>query len=364
MELGARWRQHRLLHAYVELAAPSLAQALSRAAAIAPRVIVLPFFLFAAGHIKNDLPLELFRARAQFGNVEFFAANALGVHPGMVGAALDRLNSAPVRTGRRAIVVVGRGSSDPDANGDFVKLVRLLGEAAGVPWTFPAFIGITDPRFDDALEFVARSRPDEITVLPYFLFAGRLIMQLKDKLAQFGKRHSWISISLAPHLGAHTGLFRALEDRLGEALFGDSRLPCDNCQYRVPISAVNNVGGLRALLWSVRHTLTHNQAMPHTHAHRTMRKHVLVCGNADCASRGSVMLISTLRRQIAQAGRDRDIRVTVTGCMGRCGEGPTVAVYPDGIWYRGVKADDVTELVEEHLMHDRLVPRLIDGIMQ
>jgi (2Fe-2S) ferredoxin len=50
--------------------------------------------------------------------------------------------------------------------------------------------------------------------------------------------------------------------------------------------------------------------------------------------------------------------------MGRCGEGPTVAVYPDGIWYRGVKETDAKELVEEHLLGDRLVSRLVDNIMQ
>ena len=50
--------------------------------------------------------------------------------------------------------------------------------------------------------------------------------------------------------------------------------------------------------------------------------------------------------------------------MGRCGEGPTLVVYPDGVWYRGVHADDAEELVREHLLGDRLVARLVDNIMQ
>jgi (2Fe-2S) ferredoxin len=50
--------------------------------------------------------------------------------------------------------------------------------------------------------------------------------------------------------------------------------------------------------------------------------------------------------------------------MGRCGEGPTVAVYPDGIWYRDVRESDAAELVREHLLSDRLVGRLVDTIMQ
>ena len=109
---------------------------------------------------------------------------------------------------------------------------------------------------------------------------------------------------------------------------------------------------------------THSQAIPHQHAHQAMRKHVLVCGNVDCASRGSIALIAGLRRALRRIGRDREIKVTKTSCMGRCGEGPTVAVYPDGVWYRGVSPADGNELVSQHLVQDRLVARLIDGIMQ
>ncbi len=75
-------------------------------------------------------------------------------------------------------------------------------------------------------------------------------------------------------------------------------------------------------------------------------------------------MIGSMRRVIRKARREQDIRVTRTGCMGRCGEGPTVAVYPDGIWYRGVQVEDAGELVEEHLLHDRIVSRLVDSIMQ
>jgi sirohydrochlorin cobaltochelatase len=266
---------------------------------------------------------------------------------------------------RKAMVVVGRGSSAPDANGDFVKVVRLIGEAVGWPWTLPGFIGITTPTFEQSLELLARARPEEIVVLPFFLFAGRLIAQIGEKLAGFSSRHPWIKTRLVPNLGLHQGLMHVLEERFNEALSGSGRLPCDNCQYRVPMSlVVDNVGGLRALLWSVRHTTTHTQAMPHVHAHRSMRKHVLVCGNADCASRGSISLIGTLRRLVKSHGHEQSIRITKTACMGRCGEGPAVAIYPDGIWYRSVNADDAAELVQQHLMNDKLVARLVDAIMQ
>lgn len=368
--LGARVQAHHpdfdVRHAYVELAAPALADVLAVLAADHDRVVVVPCFLFAAGHAKNDIPLVLARARAQFPQVSFTAARVLGVHPALAELAFERAATACdlSEPKRAALVVVGRGASDPDANGDFCKLVRLIGEGRGLGWVVPTFIGITSPLFDETLELVARSRPERMVVVPYLLFGGRLVGRLQEQLSAFNQRYPWIATALADHLGVHPNLLAVLEERIDEALNQAAPLPCDNCQYRRPVGAIaEQVGGFRSLLWSARHLETHAQAMPHQHAHPAIRKHVLVCGNVDCAARGSIALIAGLRRALRRAGRQRDIRVTRTSCMGRCGEGPTLAVYPDGIWYRGVNPADAGELVEQHLLRDRLVARLVDGIM-
>ncbi|MDE3226399.1 MAG: NAD(P)H-dependent oxidoreductase subunit E [Nitrospirota bacterium] len=355
-------------HGYVELARPSLSTALRDLAQRADSVVVLPLFLFAAGHVKNDIPLALSQARQDFPTVRFTVTNALGVHPNLVDLAFERARTAleGVRKfAKTAVVVVGRGSSDPDANGDFCKVVRLLAEGREIDWAVSCFIGVTRPLFEETVELVARARPDRIVVVPYFLFGGRLITKIREQVASFQTRYPWIKTELAPHLGSDDRLFKLMDERFYEVMEGKRPLPCDTCQYRVPVSAVTeNVGGLKALLWSLRHGFTHALAMPHVHAHRPLAKHVLVCGNVDCADAGSITLIATLRRLLKETGREQDIRVTRTSCMGRCGEGPTVAVYPDGIWYRGVKETDAKELVEEHLLGDRLVSRLVDNIMQ
>ena len=355
-------------HAYVELAEPSLADGLDAIARSNDRVVVIPCFLFAAGHVKNDIPLALAEARSKFPGVRFEAGRVLGVHPAMAELAFQRASEACSREAdatRTAVVVVGRGASDPDANGDFCKLVRLFGEGRGFGWVVPTFIGITRPLFEETIELISRARPERILIVPYLLFGGRLVARLDEQIREFGNRYPWIKTKVAAHLGVHPKLFEVIDDRIQEALSGQAPLPCDNCQYRVPVGAIaESVGGLRALLWSARHMETHSQAMPHLHAHQGMRKHVLVCGNVDCASRGSIALIAGLRRALKRIGREREIKITKTSCMGRCGEGPTVAVYPDGVWYRGVNPTDANELVDQHLVRDRLVARLIDGIMQ
>ena len=357
-----------VVHGYVELARPSLATALRDLTQRVDSVVVLPLFLFAAGHVKNDIPLALSQAREDFPAVRFTVANALGVHPNLVELAFDRARPAledTTEAAKTAVVVVGRGSSDPDANGDFWKVVRLLAEGRKFGWVVPCFIGIARPLLDETVELIARARPKRIVVIPYLLFGGRLIAKIREQVDLFQARYPWITAELTPHLGSQDRLFSVMDERLSQAMEGARPLPCDTCHYRVPVSAVTkHVGGLTALLWSLRHGFTHTQAMPHVHAHRPLTKHVLVCGNADCADAGSLALISTLRRLLKATGREKEIRVTKTSCMGRCGEGPTVAVYPDGVWYRGVKETDAKELIDEHLLSDRLVSRLVDNIMQ
>lgn len=360
--------EYAVAHGYVELAAPALGPALRALAERASHVVALPLFLFMAGHAKNDIPLALAEARRERPDVRFTAARALGVHPGLVELAFERARPALERgrdPARTAVIVVGRGASDPDANGDFCKVVRLFAEGRGLGWVVPSFLGITEPRFEAAADLVARARPERIVVVPYLLFAGRLIDKLRAQVAGFAARYPWIAIELAPHLGCDGRLLALIAERVRDAVTGEQPLPCDTCQYRAPIAGVTGgVGGLRALLWSLRHGFTHAQAMPHVHAHRPLTRHVLVCANADCAARGSVELLIALRRLVRAANRELDIRVTRTHCLGRCGEGPTVAVYPDGIWYRGVTSADAAELVGEHLLGDRLVSRLVDNIMQ
>ena len=350
-----------LRYGYVELARPPFAKVLREMAAEHERILLAPFMLFASGHVKNDLPLALADARKKFPRLQATAAWPLGVDPSLAQLAFDRCGE--VEPSKTAVVFVGRGSSDPDANGDFFKMARLFQEGRGFASLTPCFMGITTPKVAETLEFVARSKPDRILVVPYLLFSGVLIDKLKAQVEAFSKRYPWLQARVADPLGAHEAVFALLDRRMKEA--GVAPLPCDACQYRLPLPGFEGqVGGLKALLWSLRHSYTHTQSMPHVHAHKPLRKHVLVCTNVDCSDRGSAALVENLRRGIKACGRERDIRVTRTSCLGRCGEGPNVAVYPDGVWYRQVKAEDSDALVQEHLLGDRLVGRLVDHVMQ
>ena len=334
------------------------------------RVIVVPLFLFLVGHTKNDVPIALARARDRPSPAppSWPRASWACTPPCSTSRSIARPPRRRWATAERRAtlaVVVGRGSSDPDANGEFYKLARLFGEGRGLRAVLPCFIGITTPLVPETLDLVGRLRPERLVVVPYFLFDGRLADKLRAQTAEFCQHYPWIRTAVAAPLGPDARLFALVDERVNAALAGQAPLPCDTCAYRAPVAGVvKAVGGMKALLWSLRHGFTHTQAAPHPHAHRALSKHVLVCGNADCADRGSMALLENLRQQVRLANRQPDIRITRTSCMGRCGEGPTVAVYPDGIWYRGVTPNDAEVLVREHLLGDRIVARLVDNIMQ
>ena len=67
---------------------------------------------------------------------------------------------------------------------------------------------------------------------------------------------------------------------------------------------------------------------------------------------------AALKRQVAAAGLKGRVRVNHSGCMDQCGHGPMVVVYPEAVWYAGVRPEDVEEIVREHLAGGRPVERL------
>jgi sirohydrochlorin cobaltochelatase len=332
-------------------------------------IVVIPVSLLAAGHVKNELPIVVSAIAQKYPDVRIELTRALGVHPLMVEAVTaqtkDLWASLPAEEKTESLLmVVGRGSSDPDANSDFFKITRLIAEGMEMPRVLSCFMGITTPKVEETFLLATRLRPKHMVVVPYLLFSGVLLKRLQEQVQTFAAKHPWTKVHMIASLASQPALSALIDERIAGAFGKSDPLPCTTCQYRVPIGAIaGKVGGLEALLWSVRHSYTHTQAAPHTHAHTKVKKHILVCTNTECANKGSVALVEKLRRELRAKGLDRSFKITRTSCMSRCGEGPTVVVYPDGIWYRSVEVEDTTDLIEEHLLAGRLVARRVDTIM-
>ena len=89
------------------------------------------------------------------------------------------------------------------------------------------------------------------------------------------------------------------------------------------------------------------------------RTQVLVCAGTGCTIGNSGELITEFEKEIKSLGLDNEIEVLRTGCLGLCGVGPNISIYPDNIIYKSVQVSDVKEIVMEHLYKGRPVHRLM-----
>ena len=95
-------------------------------------------------------------------------------------------------------------------------------------------------------------------------------------------------------------------------------------------------------------------------------RHVLVCLNqrapdnpkGSCAAKGSEELLGRLKQMLAERGLKDSVMLSGTRCLKHCRRGVTVAVYPENVWYAGVKQEDLDEICERHLQRGEPIERL------
>ena len=214
---------------FIELAEPDLDTAVDKLVADGTEhIVAVPLVLLGAGHMKLDGPAALERGRRRHPGVRFDYARALGIHPLVLDVAADRIPRAA-----DAVIVVGRGSSDPDANGDLYKIARLVQDATGVGIVEPAFVSLADPRVPAAIERCRRLGAERVAVVPYFLFTGILVDRIRDQAQAAGA-------TVHSHLGVDPRIVELVLERFHEALAGETRMNCDGCKYRLAAAAHNH----------------------------------------------------------------------------------------------------------------------------
>ena len=96
-------------------------------------------------------------------------------------------------------------------------------------------------------------------------------------------------------------------------------------------------------------------------------QHIFVCANQRppenprgcCDPTGTAFLQLCFKKELASRGLHDTVRANKSGCLDQCEHGPTVVVYPEGVWYGGVKPEDVAEIVESHIINRTPVARLL-----
>jgi sirohydrochlorin ferrochelatase len=226
---------------FLEFARPTIQEGIDRLAAAGEHVIVvLPGMLMAAGHAKNDLASEVRLARTRHPDLDIRMGAALDVDPRILQLCRQRYQEAvahrpPCGPAETMLLLVGRGSSDPDANSNVAKVARFLQEGYPTAWSGVAFSGVARPVLEEALPIVERSGFRRIVVQPYFLFTGVLLKRLYEQVEERRRARPDLEILATPHLQADRLLIEAFADRAEQALVGGGHMNCSLCQYRVPI---------------------------------------------------------------------------------------------------------------------------------
>jgi len=222
---------------YLEFARPTIQQGLADLAARgARRILAVPGMLFAASHVKNDLPWEMNSFMAGNSGIEVKLGRDLAIDPKLLAAAADRIASvAPDGREDSVLVVVGRGTNDPDANSNISKITRMLWEGMGFGWGETAYSGVAHPRVDAALDRAARLGFRRIVVFPYFLFTGVLVKRIYAQTDQAVARFPGIGFVKAPYLRDHPKVIDAFVERVVEVEGGDPNMNCQLCKYRTQV---------------------------------------------------------------------------------------------------------------------------------
>jgi sirohydrochlorin cobaltochelatase len=234
--------QRTLLAGFLELTEPSLTEALETLRQQGfRRITALPAFLMAAGHIKNDIPVILNVFQSEHPGLEITLGADLGVHPKLLQVARERIEQAEALLGadydRRetVLLVIGRGSSDLDANSSISKIAQILWEGMGFGWAATAYTAVAAPLMADALERVHRLGFRQVVVFPYLLFNGCLVERIQATVAKYGMAHPAMRTAVAPYLNVHPLLIETFIERLSEAETGAASMNCQFCAYRTPV---------------------------------------------------------------------------------------------------------------------------------
>lgn len=97
------------------------------------------------------------------------------------------------------------------------------------------------------------------------------------------------------------------------------------------------------------------------------QKHIFFCLNErapdceSCARSGAIAAHAHAKKNLQELNQHGPgkTRVNKAGCLDRCNEGPVMVIYPEAVWYRYVDLQDIDEIIHEHVLHGRLVPRLM-----
>ena len=214
-----RFSSLKVEYGFLEFAKPSLTDGLKKLKQNSvKKVIAIPAMLFAAGHVKNDIPTVLMNF-ARNNGIEISYGRELGINNLMISAACERVkdvfkNNEKLKPSESVLVVVGRGSSDPDANANVAKITRMIVEGLGMGWGETVFSGVTFPLVEPGLNHIVKLGYKNIILFPYFLFTGVLVSRVRRQRDIVAMNNPNIKFFDAKYLSSHPQVIDTFVERI------------------------------------------------------------------------------------------------------------------------------------------------------
>jgi sirohydrochlorin cobaltochelatase len=253
---------------FIELSRPPISECVNRLAENgAPSVAAVPLMLLAAGHAKDDIPATLAREKMDHPEMSFSYGRALGIRPELLELMEEKF-AAVVREEEKeetAVLVVGRGSSDPDANSDLSKIARLFYEGRPYPVVESAYVSMTPPDVADGLDRCRRLGAKRVVVFSYFLFTGVLEERIRGQSEAFAAANPGVEVRYAGYFGPDERVADLVVERYIEAVEGDIRMNCDVCVHRVALPGFEEKVGAPATPHYHPDELGHHHLHDHHH---------------------------------------------------------------------------------------------------
>ena len=186
-------------------------------------LVVLPAMLMAARHVNEDIPRELKKAQRLYPNIPITFAKSLHLHSSVYDLCRTRIQQAlsnghGVPVSKTTLLVIGRGTSNVQANEEVLRLTQRLGDELGFGWAIAGYAAFSSPRISEAFDIALGFPTKEILLFPYFLFTGRLVKKVFGEANRFQEIHKDHRVVVAGHLGPDPLVRDAMMDRFYETV--------------------------------------------------------------------------------------------------------------------------------------------------
>ncbi len=246
--LQARYTDYEVDYGFLEFNHPVYEASIERMYQKGIREIyALPIILFAGSHAKNDIPYEMNTIQSYYSDLTIKMGKHLGVNSFLLELAQKRIleeeSKHPVIDRKDVcLMVVGRGTTDTDANSDVHKLACMLGEGMGFGFTTVAYSGTAYPTVTKSLELTSKMEFKRTIAIPFFFFTGILLERIYNQIRTFDET-SPLEHIYTDAFGSDELILKAFDERLDETINGTANMNCQLCKYRKQIVGLEDEVG-------------------------------------------------------------------------------------------------------------------------